>query len=125
MLLLPAHCTGELQTLEFTVNSVLKQELKACFIKWYAGLVKDQLGDGIEINDIKADLRISLLIPLHVHWLTEAISNISSALVVEGLIKSGIKDSTVKCCCTCISLNMSINIVFICYLTKSLKLRNV
>ena len=92
---MPAHCTGELLPLDLTVNQVFKQELKECFIKRYAGLVKDQLGDGVELENIKPDLRISVLKPLHAHWLIEAISNISSDVVVEGFVKSGIKDSIV------------------------------
>ena len=82
-----AHCTRELQPLDLTVNQVFKQELKACFIKWYAGVVTDQLGDGVEFENIKPDLRISVLDPLNAHWLIEAISNISSDVVVQGFVK--------------------------------------
>ena len=91
----PANCTGELQPLDLTVNQFFKQELKACFTKWYAGLVKEQLRDGVELNDIKPDLRTSTLKPLHAHWLIEAISKIPSDVIVDGFVKAGIKDSIV------------------------------
>ena len=73
---IPASCTGELQPLDLTVNQVFKQELKSCFIKWYAELVKEQLRDGVELEKIKPDLRSSILKPLHAHWLIEAFSKI-------------------------------------------------
>jgi hypothetical protein len=92
---IPANCTGELQPLDLTVNQVFKQELKACFIKWYAGLVKEQLSDGVELRNIKPDLRTSILKPLQAHWLIEAISKIPSDVVVDGFSKSGIKESIV------------------------------
>ena len=44
---------------------VFKQELKACFIRWCAGPVKDQLRDGVQLENIKPDIRISVLKPLH------------------------------------------------------------
>ena len=87
------YTTGELQPLDLTVNQVFKQELKACFIKWYAGLVKEQLRDGVELENTKADLRTSILRPLQAHWLIEAISKIISDMVVEGFVKSGINIS--------------------------------
>ena len=72
---------------------MFKQELKACFIRWYAGLVKDQLRDGVQLENIKPDLRISVLKHLHANWLIEAISYISSDVVIEGFVKARIKDS--------------------------------
>ena len=92
---IPPSCTGELQPLDLTVNQVFKQELKACFIRWYAGLVKDQLRDGVQLENIKPDLRISVLKPLHANWLIQAISYISSDVIIEGFVKAGIKDSVV------------------------------
>ena len=91
----PANCTGELQPLDLTVNQFFKQELKSCFIKWYAGLVKEQLRDGVELNDIKPDLYTCMYIHLEGLHLIEAISKIPSDVIVEGFVKAGIKDSIV------------------------------
>ena len=93
---IPANCTGELQPLDLTVNQVFKQELKACFIRWYAELVKKQLSAGVELGNIKPDLRISVLKPLHARWLIEAASHLSSDVLIEGFIKAGIKDSIIN-----------------------------
>ena len=60
------------------------QSLKACFIMWYAGLVKDQLRDGVQLENIKLDLRIAVLKPLHANWL---IALISSDVIIEGFVK--------------------------------------
>ena len=87
---IPANCTGELQPLDLTVNQVFKQELKACFIRWYADFVKKQLGEGVEPQNIKPDLHISVLKPLHARWLIEAVSNISRDVIIEGFVKAGI-----------------------------------
>lgn len=38
---------GELQLLDRTVNQLFKQELKVCYIKWYAGLIKKEFQDGV------------------------------------------------------------------------------
>ena len=87
------NCTGKLQPLDLTVNQVFKQELKACFIRWYADLVKKQLEGGIEVVYIKSDLCISVHKPLHATWLIEAISYISSDVIIEGFAKADIMDS--------------------------------
>ena len=54
----PASCTGELQPLDLTVNQVFKKELKACFTKWYADVVKGELEKRVELGLIKPDIRI-------------------------------------------------------------------
>ena len=74
---------------------MFKLELKACFTKWYAGLVKEQLEHGVELGAIKPDLRISILKPLHARWLMEAIAKVRSDVIVNGFEKSGIKESIV------------------------------
>ena len=70
----PASCTGELQPMDLTISQVLRLELKASFAQSYAGLVKEQLRDGVELENSKPDLSVSILKPLHAHWLIEAFS---------------------------------------------------
>ena len=85
----PASCTGELQPLDLTVNQVFKKELKACFTKWYADVVKGELEKRVELGLIKPDIRISILKPLHARWLMEVIAKVPAT----GFEKAGIKDS--------------------------------
>ena len=92
----PANCTGELQPLDITVNQVFKKELKGCFTKWYAGIVKQELDKGVELSTIKPDLRISTLKPIHAKWLMQVLLNaIPTDAIVSGFEKSGIKESIV------------------------------
>ena len=54
-LFIPAGCTGELQPLDLTVNS-LKASMKAHFYHWYSTEVKEALEQGQEIANVKVDL---------------------------------------------------------------------
>ena len=81
------RCDSVLQLLEkITSSASLYQPiaLESC---------KKQLGDGIELEHIKPDLGISVLKQLHARWLIEAVSNLSSNVIIEGFIKAGIMDS--------------------------------
>ena len=49
----------------------------------------------MQLENIKPDLRISVLKPLLANWLIEASSHISSDVIIEGFVKAGIKDSVV------------------------------
>ena len=39
----PASCMGELQPLDLTFNAAFKRELRECFTRWYAAIVKNDL----------------------------------------------------------------------------------
>ncbi len=82
----PAGCTGELQPLDVTVNGFFKKELRSCFSSWYARKVKEELEAGVNIQEMKIDLRISLLKPIHANWLMDVIFKLK---MQEGLIKTG------------------------------------
>ena len=51
--------------------------MKNSFARWYAEEVRDALGKGITISDIKVDLRASVIKPLHTNWVISAISTLS------------------------------------------------
>ncbi len=69
-----------------TVNDFLKKELRSCFSSWYARKVKEELEAGVDIQEMKIDLRISLLKPIHANWLMDVIFKLK---MQEGLIKTG------------------------------------
>ena len=43
---IPAGCTGELQPLDLTVNSLFKAAMKAHFSHWYSAEVNEALEQG-------------------------------------------------------------------------------
>ena len=85
---------GDLQPLDLTFNAVFKQELRECFTRWYATIVKNDLDQGTELSTIRPDLRTSILKPIHAHWLIEVHSSLSKKkdLIIQGFEKAGIKD---------------------------------
>ena len=71
---IPAGCTGELQPLSLTVNSLFKGSMKAHFSCWYSTEVKEALEQGQEIANVMVDLRASIVKSLHGNWLMMALS---------------------------------------------------
>ena len=43
--------------------------MKAHFSRWYSSEVKEALDQGLEVADVKIDLRASIVKPLHGNWL--------------------------------------------------------
>ena len=73
---IPASCTRELQPLDIGINDQFKTLLKQEFSRWYANAVQEEMRMGVEISEIKVDLRASLMKPLHANWLMCAISTL-------------------------------------------------
>ena len=72
----PAGCTGELQPLDLSVNEDFKLLMKGNFSRWYADEVKKALDQVVTLQDLKIDLRASLIKPLHTSWLMTAMSSL-------------------------------------------------
>ena len=66
--------------------------MKSNFFRWYAGEVKEALDQGVALQDVKVDLRASLIKPLHANWLMLAMSALQdkSDMIRRGFEKSGI-----------------------------------
>ena len=88
----PAGCTRELQPLNVSVNEEFKAAIKANFSRWYANEVKEELDQGINIQDLKVDLKASVVKPLHANWLMMSLSSLKSKsdIIQRGFEKSGI-----------------------------------
>ena len=67
--MVPAGCTGQLQPLDVAINQPFKSHLKEIFSLWYAEKVKEQLDRGHAIENVKVDLRTSVIKSIHFQWL--------------------------------------------------------
>ena len=65
----PNNMTHYFQPLDLTVNAVAKHFLKDKFELRYANEVKKQLDEGTEVYEIDIPLKLSILKPIHGHWL--------------------------------------------------------
>ena len=92
VIFIPACCTGELQPLDLTVNSVFKRLQRDAFSNWYALDLKKKLDAGENIEDVKMCLRLSIVKPLHAEWLKQTISSLESKeeIVEQGFRLAGI-----------------------------------
>ena len=89
---MPVGCTGELQPLDLSINEEFKAEMKSSFSRWYADEVKQALDQGVSLDNLKVDLRASLIKPLHANWLMLPMSTLQHKLdaVCRGFEKNGI-----------------------------------
>ena len=76
---IPAGCTGELQPLDVGVNDRFKNLMKNSFSRWYATEVKEAMDCGVNISEIKIDLKASLMKPLNANWIITAITTLSES----------------------------------------------
>ena len=75
-----------------SVNSVFKESMKSHFSRWYATEVKEALEQGLEIANIKVDLRASIVKPLHGNWLMMSFTylNDNNDIILKGFEKTDI-----------------------------------
>ena len=61
--------TNYFQPLDLTVNGPAKQFLEGKFEEWYAKEVKRQVDNSMEVYSIDVNTKMSVLKPIHAHWL--------------------------------------------------------
>ena len=73
--------------MDVSVNQLFKVALKDKFITWYAEQVNID-----DENDV-VDLRLSLIKPIHAHWLVQAHKEVSAqhTTITRGFFQTGIK----------------------------------
>ena len=90
--LVPPNCTDQLQPLDLSVNKPLKDHLRMKFRSWYSDQVVKELEGDREPEDIKVDMRMSVMKELGVHWLTSVFDYLSShpEIIINGFKEAGI-----------------------------------
>lgn len=68
----PASCTDQLQPLDLAINAPYKKQMKAQFENYYSSKVADQMEKGVKVEDIKVELLLSVVKPLHAKWVTKS-----------------------------------------------------
>ncbi|CAC5411683.1 unnamed protein product [Mytilus coruscus] len=81
----PGGCTGMLQPLHLFAKSQIKEEVKSCFIAWYAKQVGTQLKAGKTVKNIKIDFKKSNINPTHANWIVQAIQKVKDQ---KGVIRN-------------------------------------
>ena len=74
------------------VNGYVKRFLKRKFNEWHSGQVKDQLDDGISIDDVHVWLRYK---PIHAGWHVEPYNHMTTSKGKE-IIDNGWKTADIS-----------------------------
>ena len=69
--LVPANMTNLFQPLDITINRVAKDIVRRCYSSYYSGEVMKQISAGIAPRDVKVNLKLSKIKPLHAEWLVK------------------------------------------------------
>uniref|UniRef100_A0A8W8P487 DDE-1 domain-containing protein n=1 Tax=Magallana gigas TaxID=29159 RepID=A0A8W8P487_MAGGI len=88
---IPLSTTDKLQPMDFSIQKVVKDEMKQRFQRWYASCISKQLDKGVDIETLKpVDLRLYILKPLGAKWLVETYNDIRSQteMVIKGFEKA-------------------------------------
>ncbi|KAJ8315224.1 hypothetical protein KUTeg_007374 [Tegillarca granosa] len=72
----PASCTDKLQPLDLGINAPFKASMRAQFEDYYAEEVKKQLQNEVALKDVKVDLRLSVIKPLHAKWIVKSVDDL-------------------------------------------------
>ena len=93
----PANMTCYFQPLDLTVNGEAKKFLSKKFPLWYSKQIIECFQKGKSIEQIKVELKLSILKPLHAKWIMELYNYLTSAemrgIVLDGWRRAGILDA--------------------------------
>lgn len=96
----PANMTHYFQPLDLTVNGASKQFMKKKFVDWYARKVISSIDNGIPVEEIVVELKLSIMKPLHASWIISLYNHMTSSegrsIVFNGWRRSGILDAVMK-----------------------------
>ena len=90
--LVPSNCTDLLQPLDLSTNKAVKDHLRANFQTWYAEQVTSQLQQGKKAEEVKVDMRLSILKEMQAKWIVSAFDYLRShpEIGINGFKTAGI-----------------------------------
>ena len=68
---IPNNHTNLFQPLDISVNKSAKSFISDKYQKWYASEVTTQLGKGIDPYNVKVDVKLTTLKPIHARWIID------------------------------------------------------
>ena len=84
----PPNITKYYQPFDLTVNGYAKRYMKSRFHGWYSSQVKQQLDDGVNIEDVQVTLQLTKLKPIHAAWVVDFFNHMTTDKGQE-IIESG------------------------------------
>ena len=84
----PPNMTKYYQPLDLTVNGYAKRFMKRKFNEWYSRKIKQQLDDGVSLEDVTVKLQLTTLKPLQASWIVEFYNHMTTMTGIEN-IESG------------------------------------
>lgn len=93
--LVPANMTHHFQPLDITINGMAKKFLNAKFSDWYSGQITQQLKDGVPAHNVKIDLTLTKMKPVHARWLIGLYDYLRNQreVIIESFTKAGITEA--------------------------------
>ena len=94
----PNNHTNLFQPLDISVNMSAKCYLAEKYQNWYAEKVLQQLNRGVVAHDVKVDVRLSTIKPLHARWIIDMYKHLkdSKGLVLSGFRKAHISEAVAE-----------------------------
>ena len=91
----PATALTRLQHVDVSVNKPHKDHLRNNFTRWYASQVQEQLEKGTSIEEVRVDLRLSVMKELEAKWLVSAYDYFkgNNSIIQNGFKEVGIIDA--------------------------------
>ena len=79
----PNNQTNLFQPLEIFVNKSAKCFIAEKYQEWYATKVLQQLNRGVAAHNVKVDVKLSIMKPLHAKWITEMYHHLKRSKQIE------------------------------------------
>ena len=94
----PNNHTNLFQPLDISVNKSAKCFIADKYQDWYAKKVLQQLNRGVAAHDVKVDVKLSIMKPLHAKWIIEMYHYLkrSKQIVISGFRKANLTEAVSK-----------------------------